>query len=612
MFTKSFLLILFSTSLSFGQINGIYTHPFPRTMAYTMERIGRPEYAAKFDIAIMSPEDSNTAKQIHAISPHTYCLATRNWTQGAIFWKPSYDTTTMPDVWKTRSSTGALVNSSDPPYPIYNVTSYCGRYSGIVCGWPVGTAAGLPQGETYGEALARLIVKVWSPAVWDGYASDGTAASPSNEAPVSDADIERNGTNAYAVHGAAWVNSVWQAGWNKVFSDIRANLGSAKRLLLYHSIQDTFGLSWTNGAGLENGMTHAPRSVSAWKALIDRFDAATTFQPRASWVEETIRYDSANAPARKHDYFRYVRWSLGYVTMTNAYYNIGDLSVPGSSEHVWTPYYDEFNLRLGQATGKAQQIGSTGVWVRFFDNGCVIVNTSNTTSTVTDGDIRNLSGYAGTYSRFKGNQDPVWNDGSAFNSVTLTSTAHSWPGGSQNVGDAVFLVKSPTTIVSDVIVDNAYSGTSPGSAPTNFVGTWLLDANQPYPNSTWEITAPQRPEIPLWYYHLVASAGSGSGTATSTPAINISGNYRVYEWHGWAGGNQDSKTESAAVPVQIVHASGTASAAIDQTKNYGSWNLLGTYAFKADGSAMLTLTNNVPCTGCAVIADAFKLEYVPQ
>jgi hypothetical protein len=44
---------------------------------------------------------------------------------------------------------------------------------------------------------------------------------------------------------------------------------------------------------------------------------------------------------------------------------------------------------------------------------------------------------------------------------------------------------------------------------------------------------------------------------------------------------------------------------------YGQWNLLGTYAFAADGSAAITISNAAGCTDCSVVADAFKLVYVP-
>lgn len=595
------LFLLFGVCSAFAQVNGIYDHPYPRTMAFTMERIGRPEYAAKVDLVICDPRDSNAVKQVHILSPHTYCLPTRNWTQGAIFWKPAYDITTIPDAWKLRSSTGAFSQSDDGIYPIYDVTSYCPRYSGTVCGFPVGTAAGLGTGETYGEAIARLIVKNWSPAVWDGYSSDGTASTPDNEHFNSDYDIERNGTNAKTVHGTPWITTAWQAGWNAIFADIRTRLGSNNRLLLYHSIQDTFGLSWMNGTGMENSWTHAPHTFTGWKALQDQFDAASVYLPRVSWLEDTFKYDSLHAPARKHDYFRYMRFGLGACSMTNAYYTIGDPSAPGYSEHLWTSYFDEFDLNLGHATGASQQIGSTGVWVRFFDNGCVIVNTSSATRAVTNSDISGLTGYAGVYYRFKGNQDPTWNNGGVFSTASLTSSAASWPGASQYVGDALFLVKTPTTVISDIYLDNAYSATSPGSVPAGFTGTWNSDFSHGYPNNFWSNSMPQQPSIPKWWDDEISSSGTGSNTATFIPVINVTGNYGVYEWHG------THSSMATNVPARIYYASGTKDTTINQTTNTGQWNLLGTYTFNSGGTNKIVITNNANGN---VMADAFKLVYI--
>lgn len=576
--------------MSFGQINGIFPHPFPRTLDWTMERIGRPEYAAKFDIVICDPRDSNAVKQIHLLSPHTYCLPTRNWTQGAIFWKPAYDISTIPDVWKLRSSTGVFSQSDDGVYPIYDVTSFCGRYSGVVCGYSVGTNAGLPQGETYGEAIARLIVQNWSPDVWDGYSSDGTCSTPDNEHFNSDYDIERKGENAKTVRGVPWITAQWQAGWNSIYRDIRTRLGSKHRLILYHSIQDTFGLSWMNGAGLENGMTHSPHNFISWKPLQDQLDAGTNL-PRVSWSEETFKYDIGNAPSDPHNYFRYLRYALGYTSMTDAYMTIGDPSTPGYSEHLWTAYYDEFDLNLGQATGRSKQIGSSGVWVRFFDNGCIIVNTSNSTQLITNTQITGIVGYAGPYLRFKGNQDPVWNDGSQFSSATLISTTPSWSGASQNVGDAVFLVKTPTTIVSDIYVDNAYSPTSPGSPIAVLTGSWSSDFSIGYPNNTWENAMPQQSVSSKWLYHMTTSGGS-SNTAMFAPKLNIVGNYNVYEWHGTKSG------AATSVPCMI----NSTSLVINQSINQGKWNLLGKFqspiAVVIKGSTGIT------------IADAFKFQYV--
>ena len=61
---------------------------------------------------------------------------------------------------------------------------------------------------------------------------------------------------------------------------------------------------------------------------------------------------------------------------------------------------------------------------------------------------------------------------------------------------------------------------------------------------------------------------------------------------------------AANVPVDINHASGTASMTVDQTSSGGQWNLLGTYDFDAGTSGSITIDN--AGTSGHVIADAVR------
>lgn len=271
------------------------------------------------------------------------------------------------------------------------------------------------------------------------------------------------------------------------------------------------------------------------------------------------------------------------------------------TEHFYFLYYDEFDVKLGYPTGAAQQL-SNGCWVRFFDGGVSIVNPTNTTQTVTAGDLSGLSGYAGPYYRFRGNQDPVWNNGWEFTSVELKSTRYIT---SQYIGDGIILVKKPTTVVSDIIVDNAYSGTSPGSQTAVLTGfSWDQMGSTNHSNPTWN-TGPRTDNNEQWHRSHYAAAGSGTATAVFRPTINVSGRYKVYEWHGWCGGGPTSMAEASNVPCRIAHGDGTTDITIDQTKNLGQWNLIGTYSFTAGGNGSVTITNNA---NGYVIADAFKFE----
>ena len=60
------------------------------------------------------------------------------------------------------------------------------------------------------------------------------------------------------------------------------------------------------------------------------------------------------------------------------------------------------------------------------------------------------------------------------------------------------------------------------------------------------------------------------------------------------------------VPVSIKHAAGTARVTVDQSKNGGKWQLLGTYEFAAGTSSSVTISN--AGTDGFVVADAIKFE----
>ncbi|MNC70095.1 Xanthan lyase precursor [compost metagenome] len=65
---------------------------------------------------------------------------------------------------------------------------------------------------------------------------------------------------------------------------------------------------------------------------------------------------------------------------------------------------------------------------------------------------------------------------------------------------------------------------------------------------------------------------------------------------------------ATAIPVEVVHAGGTATLSIDQTSNGGVWNLLGTYSFTAGTSGSVTIRNSG--TSGYVAADAVRFVQV--
>ena len=569
---------------------------------------GSPEWLAKFDLVITPPPESTLVRAARAINPDAYYFVTRDWMAGATFIPPTHDFSVIPDEWRIENQSGTYLCYACNYYGggqyMLDFTEFCERYTGTVGGYSV-------YNERYNTALPRVFNSEINWSIYDGVNSDGTWDYPHGSYSTG-IDLDRNGLNDYTESGKGpeWIRQVWQRGHDSTYQRWRNLWGNNQKLITYWTIGTTpMGRGLVNGVGWERMFMNQPYDFTSWRNLISQWEQNTRL-PRINWITSAIdwmylngqdAYRPSDAPpaTRKKDYFRFMRWTLGWALLNDVYYMIED------TEHFYFLYYDEFDVKLGYPAGSAQRLAN-GCWVRFFDDGVSIVNPTNSTLTVTDGDLAGLSGYAGPYYRFKGNQDPLWNNGTAFTSVELISTRYIT---SQYIGDGIILVKKPTTVVSDIIVDNAYSGTSPGSPTAVLTGfTWDQNGSRSHSNPTWN-TGPRTDNNELWHRSHYAPAGSGSATAVFMPAINVSGSYRVYEWHGWCGTSPTSFVEASNVPCRIVHANGTTDVTIDQSRNAGQWNLIGTFSFRAGGNASVTITNDA---NGYVIADAFKFEYVEE
>ncbi len=284
--------------------------------------------------------------------------------------------------------------------------------------------------------------------------------------------------------------------------------------------------------------------------------------------------------------------------------------------HQW---YDEFDLDLGQPTdlGRPGPLDDalklkTGVWVRFFDKGVSIVNMNGNSITVSDQELKTLPGYAGPYWRFEGGQDISLNGGNALNTgaefTSVSLNGYTWQKGNQTkpLGDAIILLRSPQTVVSDIIVDNSDFSTSPGSFEATLSGGFSLQMNGG--RNHWSVYSHKqgRAYEGVEYWHTHARSDNG-GTATFVPAIGVGGTYEVFEWHGYLGDDAAAVAEATNVAITIQHAGGSTNRTLDQSRNYGQWNSLGTFNFNKGTSGKVILS--AQGANGPVMADAFKFVY---
>ncbi len=616
-------------------------HDFPRT--YVLQwGSGSPEYLSKFDMVITLARDAERIKKTRALNPNAYYLATTDWNVGGPFYHGRIDY--IPEQWYIRQSNSLRFPISYAPGMV-DITDNAPSYTGSV-----GPYNDMVTNEKYNTAFPRVLIDTqvdWN--AFDGIGSDGSWQMPF---AYNNVDLNRNGVNDWSEGGEALVAGMWQVGYDTALNNIRNKYQQkfgGQKLITYHTMGDieTFnniqfsrmGADKINGVGSEDVFyVNGPWKFSDYMTQLTYFEAHEP-NPKINYLSADFRaaygggpgYELADPfssgwiapsygpPATKmKEFYRYMRWMLGWALMKDVYFSIQD------AEHNYYLYYDEFDANLGHPKGPAIDL-SNGAWVRFFDNGAYIVNPDNCndtrTVTVTNTMLQGLSGYAGPYYRLKGNQDPTWNNGQLFTSITLQKNLSPRNPGrkcTDYIGDGILLVTQPNkTVVSDIYVDNAYAGTSPGSdyaAMTGFSWDTMASSNpETNINPAWtpggyrdEPITPENPNNfrPIWHKQHYAPAGNGSATAVFRPTINVPGQYRVYEWHGWYGANQ-TNMEATNVPATIVHTGGTANLTINQRVNPGQWNLLGTYSFD-NSHASITITNNA---NGYVLADAFKFVY---
>lgn len=98
-------------------------------------------------------------------------------------------------------------------------------------------------------------------------------------------------------------------------------------------------------------------------------------------------------------------------------------------------------------------------------------------------------------------------------------------------------------------------------------------------------------------YHIASNTTPGA-SATFTPTLPTTGSYEVFMRYP-ADANRASNT-----PVDITHASGTTTIAVNQRINYNTWISLGTYTFNSGTGGNVKIRNDGANRG--VIADAVK------
>ena len=588
---------------------------YPRTSGWFFGQTDIPEWLAQYDLVYTNKLSTAVAQNVKSIDPDILMIAS------VYDWNTfSNQADRLPREWLVRDHTGADVcayGSGTRCTRLIDISMHapqiqvgrCSNDGGDICADNSDCSSGATcQGISgpairYNEFIADRTINAVDLSVWDGVATHGVWDRP-RENPV---DLDRNGQNDWDEHGSttSWLRNNWLPGVEFTVNRIRSAIGPDKILHLNSGRFHNPGSSgtgndvpWTGSNGLsmeeESGFTSFRFFKNAW----DDFRGVANL-PYTIMLDSQPSSRDPFKPADDRNYYRFMRGMLTTSLYGDGFFSFTDLADKGT--HHYELYFDEYNTDLGQPTGLMQLVRSTGgddegVYVRFFDNGAVIANISRSPQVVTDADISTIAGYSGPYYRFQGGQNPVFNDGSQFSSVSLEGgefCVNDACGNKRIVGDGIILLKNPTTVVADIIIDNIRQYTSPGTNPVSVVGSWTDECGTDH----WSIRcAPWRDE------HDFKSSVSGGDEAVFTPQIGVAADYDIYEWHGQV--NSGSTCTAVQLDIQDATCSSIAST-IDQSTNTGQWNHIGTCSFSAGNIGKVSITNP---GGCTTIVDAFKFK----
>ncbi len=463
------------------------------------------------------------------------------------------------------------------------------------------------NGKTYRKYLAEYFEKTadleyfdgWgSIGVWGGYGMSYKWSNPDHEFGM-DVDIDNNGINDHNEYSKdEWI-SHWQAGVDEIMINIREKLnakGPNKLLIINTGAEHHWGFEQSNGVVREKLRGHFDDNFN--KDYYGKFAAASA-KPMTVVADGFPHTEATNLPSNTKNDYKGMRYGLVTSMFNDHYFSFQSNE---ADEHYWSYWYDEFDASLGKPTSGPIQIRE-GLWARFFEKGAALASTDGIPKNATDADLRSLPGYRGPYFRFRGGQDVIFNNGKKFDSVYLFGERYIKGRAIARLGDGILLFKTPTTIVSDIIIDNVDMGTSPNSEAAILTGGF----NQHGANSGCKTPGSNYYVLrcdwnPGSFAFATASPG-GTQKVVYTPTIGLAGNYEIFEWHV----SLDANNAASNVSHEIKYATDSTTIQVNQRINFGKWNSLGVYHF-ATGPNSYVAIKSAGANGI-VIADAIKFVY---
>lgn len=564
--TTSFIYVIFLfLNLSFLIIPAHSQNSNPRYprigQMYLYWPVQGPEIWKKHGLVMIRHKYNEAAQEIKRLNPDVILLAANDY---IVTQKDKW-----PDDWYLKCDRSMWGNShctSDgklyagrEDYPLMNITP-----QSPVVNYTYGN-------QKFNQFLAEYLVKNTDYNYFDGTIFDYWARQIWGN-KVNYADIN----NDFVADGKDVVNAQWERGNEALVNNLRALLPE----LLILSNEGGSYQTYTNG----NMFEFWSKNQNKQKKVQEFFN----YQQNA--IQPVVIYANSEAGlsgSPSAGDFTGAHWRVDFTMAQIAGVFVGHDE--GTVAHRFTFLHDEYEADLGYplsgSAGEPKEIES-GFWVRFFDNGAVISNISGSSK------IAHISQLDGReYWRFKGAQEPAFNNGERFTSVYFAAY------------DGIMLFTEPTTLITPIVIDNVPKNmTSLGQSSVIYSGNWE------------QIRWGYKTKVGKTSYGLGISWGSEGymyainkqkGTALYRPKINVPGEYEIYGWHPdvRADGQGDGCSN---VKITINHAGGTTTKFVDQTLNVGRWNSLGRYSINNGNMGTVVIDAS---GGCITASDAIRFVY---
>ncbi|HTX87104.1 MAG TPA: putative glycoside hydrolase [Candidatus Nanoarchaeia archaeon] len=261
------------------------------------------------------------------------------------------------------------------------------------------------QGQRWNDFLPQFInSQVMSTGLWDGVFYDNVWPDISW---FNNGNLDYN--NDGQADGKSALDAAWAAGNEKLLGNTQALFGG-KYLIVSNSRHDTAYQPLMNGIMLES--FPAPwEADGTWAGSMKSYTDIKGFaQPYLG-----ILNSNTNNTWAQNNYHK-MRFSLGSALLGDGSFSFDY----GVNDHSQTWWYDEYQAELGPAVSspinildKTNKTYRQGLWRRDFENGIVVVNST--------GQTQNYATTDEVFTKLSGAQDPIVNNGSRVNLVSIAA-----------------------------------------------------------------------------------------------------------------------------------------------------------------------------------------------